>query len=50
MEERISELESRVAFQEEMIDQLSDVIANQDKNVNGFNKGCRNFKPKSQRG
>ncbi len=31
MEERISELESRVAFQEEMIDQLSDVIANQDK-------------------
>ncbi len=31
MEKRISELESRVAFQEEMIDQLNDVVAKQDK-------------------
>ena len=31
MEQRISELESRVAFQEEMIDQLNDVVAKQDK-------------------
>ncbi|EPJ44764.1 MAG: hypothetical protein OFPI_39040 [Osedax symbiont Rs2] len=31
MQDRISELESRVAFQEEMIDQLNDVVAKQDK-------------------
>ncbi|MEH6446179.1 MAG: SlyX family protein [Oceanospirillaceae bacterium] len=31
MEDRITELESRVAFQEQLIDQLNDVVANQDK-------------------
>ena len=31
MEDRISELESRVDFQEQAIDQLNDVVAKQDK-------------------
>ena len=31
MEDRITELESRVAFQEQLIDQLNDVVANQDR-------------------
>jgi len=31
MEDRISELESRVAFQEQMIDELNDVVARQDQ-------------------
>ena len=31
MEDRISELESRVAFQEQMIDQLNDVVTKQDR-------------------
>jgi SlyX protein len=31
MKDRISELESRVAFQEQMIDELNDVIARQDQ-------------------
>lgn len=31
VDERITELESRVAFQEQMIDQLNDVVAKQDK-------------------
>jgi len=33
MESRITELESRVAFQEEMIDKLDSVISNQDKQI-----------------
>lgn len=31
MEDRVTELESRVAFQEQLIDQLNDVVANQDR-------------------
>lgn len=31
MQDRVTELESRVAFQEQLIDQLNDVVANQDK-------------------
>lgn len=31
VDDRLAELESRVAFQEQMIDQLNDVVANQDK-------------------
>jgi SlyX protein len=31
MEDRMAELESRVAFQEQMIDQLNDVVSKQDK-------------------
>lgn len=31
MQERVTELESRVAFQEQLIDQLNDVVANQDR-------------------
>jgi len=31
MEDRISELESRVAFQEQMIDELNSVVAKQDQ-------------------
>ena len=31
MEDRVTELESRVAFQEQLIDQLNEVISKQDK-------------------
>ena len=31
MQDRVTELESRVAFQEQLIDQLNDVVANQDR-------------------
>ncbi len=31
MEDRLTELESRIAFQEQMIDELNDVVAKQDK-------------------
>lgn len=33
IDERIMELESRVAFQEDALDKLSDVIANQDQEI-----------------
>lgn len=32
-EERISDLESRIAFQEESIDQLSNIVARQEKEL-----------------
>ncbi|MFT5706275.1 MAG: SlyX protein, partial [Oceanospirillaceae bacterium] len=38
MEDRITELESRVAFQEQLIDQLNDVVAKQDKMLIGLSR------------
>ncbi len=40
-DERITELESRVAFQEDALDKLSDVIAQQDKTIMDLEKMIR---------
>ncbi|MGY8872391.1 MAG: SlyX family protein [Pseudomonadales bacterium] len=37
-DERITELESRVAFQEDALDKLNDVIAHQDKTISELKK------------
>lgn len=50
MEDRISELESRVAFQEEMIDQLNDVVANQDKLLMGLSEAVKALNQKVNQG
>ncbi|NQZ33205.1 MAG: SlyX family protein [Oceanospirillaceae bacterium] len=50
MEDRISELESRVAFQEEMIDQLNTVIANQDKQLMGLAEAVKILNQKVNQG
>ena len=50
MEDRISELESRVAFQEQMIDELNDVVARQDQILMDLSQVVKMLNQKVNRG
>lgn len=50
MEDRISELESRVAFQEQMIDELNNVVTKQDQILMNLSQVVKMLNQKVNRG
>ncbi|MGB1238000.1 MAG: SlyX family protein [Pseudomonadales bacterium] len=50
LEDRVDELESRVAFQEQMIDELNQVIAKQDKAMLDLSRVVKILNERLERG